>query len=226
MDPILGQIILWPLNWVPDGWAACEGQELSIQQNAALYSLLGVTYGGNGSTTFKLPDLRSRVSLGAQIPSQVGTVSGATTSSMVATGTGTITLQPSQVPLPAHTHPASFTSTTGTSTSVSVAIPVDAVNGAESNAPSTSTVLGKVMSGTTAARAYTTNNASTTLKPFNASANLPTVTGTVAVGSTSASPQQSVPLAVAVPVAMSTAQPSLTLRYIIATVGTYPMRPS
>ena len=77
MDPILGQIILWPLNWVPDGWMACEGQELSIQANTPLYSLLGTTYGGNGSTTFKLPDLRSRVPLGAQIPTQVGSVSGA-----------------------------------------------------------------------------------------------------------------------------------------------------
>ena len=72
MDPILGQIILWPLNWVPDGWMACEGQELSIQANTPLYSLLGTTYGGNGSTTFKLPDLRSRVPLGAQIPTQDG----------------------------------------------------------------------------------------------------------------------------------------------------------
>lgn len=225
MDPILGQIILWPLNWVPDGWAACEGQELSIQQNAALYSLLGTTYGGNGSTTFKLPDLRSRVPLGAQMPTQVGTVSGAPTSSVVATGTGAVTLQPSQVPLPSHTHSATFTSTTASSTSVSVAIPVDAVNNAETNVPSTTTTLGKGMAGTGTARTYTTNNASTTLKPFNATANLPTVAGTVTVGNTGAAAQQAVPLAVAVPVSVSTAQPSLTLRYIIATVGTYPMRP-
>lgn len=225
MDPILGQIILWPLNWVPDGWMACEGQELSIQANTPLYSLLGTTYGGNGSTTFKLPDLRSRVPLGAQIPTQVGLVSGAPTSSVVATGTGAVTLQPTQVPLPSHTHTATFTSSTASTTTVSVAIPVDAVNGAESNPPSNATVLGKVMSGTTSARAYTTNNPSTTLKPFDATANLPTVTGTVTVNSTSAAAQQPVPLAVAVPVTVSTIQPSLTLRYIIATVGIYPMRP-
>lgn len=225
MDPILGQIILWPLNWVPDGWMACEGQELSIQANTVLYSLLGVTYGGNGTSTFKLPDLRSRVPLGAQMPTQVGTVSGAPTSSMVATGTGTITLQPSQVPLPSHTHSATFTSTTGSSTTVSVAIPVDAANNAETNVPSTTTTLGKGMAGTGTARTYTTNNASTTLKPFNATANLPTVTGTVTIGNTGAAAQQAVPLAVAVPVSVSTAQPSLTLRYIIATLGTYPMRP-
>ena len=90
MDPILGQIILWPLNWVPDGWLACEGQELQVAQYQALYSLLGQTYGGNGTTSFKLPDLRSRVPLGAVLPNQVGTVAGSATSSMTATGTGTL----------------------------------------------------------------------------------------------------------------------------------------
>jgi len=223
MDPILGQIILWPLNWVPDGWLACEGQELQVQQYQALYSLLGQTYGGNGTTTFKLPDLRSRVPLGAVSPNQVGTVSGAATSSMTATGTGSVMLQPSQ--LPGHTHPATFASTTATTASVSVAIPVDSVNNAESPTPSPSTVLGKVMSGTTSARAYTTNNNSTTLKPFTAAAALPSVTGNVTV-SVQPGAQSAVPVAVAVPVAMSTVQPSLTLRYIIATLGTYPMRPN
>lgn len=224
MDPILGQIILWPLNWVPDGWMACEGQELQIQQNAALYSLLGTTYGGNGSTTFKLPDLRSRVPLGAQIPTQVGTVSGAATSSVVATGTGAVTLQPTQVPLPSHTHSATFTSTTATSTTVSVAIPVDAAS-SDNNVPSNTAVLGKGSVGANPAKVYSTAASTTTLKPFNATANLPAVTGTVTVGNTGAAAQQSVPLAVAVPVTVSTIQPSLTLRYIIATVGTYPMRP-
>ena len=155
MDPILGQIILWPLNWVPDGWAACEGQELSIQQNAALYSLLGTTYGGNGSTTFKLPDLRSRVPLGAQMPTQVGTVSGAPTSSVVATGTGAVTLQPSQVPLPSHTHSATFNSTTATSATVSVAIPVDAAS-SDNNVPSNTAVLGKGTVGANPAKVYST----------------------------------------------------------------------
>lgn len=224
MDPILGQIILWPLNWVPDGWMACEGQELSIQANTPLYSLLGTTYGGNGSTTFKLPDLRSRVPLGAQIPTQVGSVSGAATSSVVATGTGAVTLQPTQVPLPSHTHSATFTSTTATSTTVSVAIPVDAAS-SDNNVPSNTAVLGKGTVGSNPAKVYSSAAATTTLKPFDATANLPAVTGTVTVGNTGAAAQQAVPLAVAVPVTVSTIQPSLTLRYIIATVGTYPMRP-
>lgn len=224
MDPILGQIILWPLNWVPDGWMACEGQELLIQEYAALYSLLNTTYGGNGSTTFKLPDLRSRVPLGAQIPTQVGTVSGAPTSSVVATGTGAVTLQPTQVPLPSHSHSATFTCSTASTTSVSVAIPVDSAS-SDNNAPSNTAVLGKGMVGSNPAKVYSSAAATTTLKPFDATVNLPTVTGTVTIGNTSAAALQPVPLAVAVPVTVSTAQPSLTLRYIIATVGTYPMRP-
>ena len=224
MDPILGQIILWPLSWVPDGWLACEGQELQIQQYNALYSLLGQTYGGNGTTSFKLPDLRSRVPLGAVSPNQVGTVAGSATSSMTATGTGSVMLQPTQVPLPSHTHAAGFTSTTASSATVSVAIPVDAAS-SDSNVPSNTAVLGKGMVSSNPAKVYSTAAATTTLKPFTATATLPTVSGTVAVGTASAAAQQAVPVAVAVPVAMSTAQPSLTLRYIIATLGTYPMRP-
>jgi microcystin-dependent protein len=60
-EPFLGELKLVPYNFAPRGWAACNGQVLSISQNTALFSLLGTTYGGNGETTFCLPDLRSRV---------------------------------------------------------------------------------------------------------------------------------------------------------------------
>src|SRR5215475_4971153 len=62
-EPFLGQIMLVPYNFAPRGWAFCNGQLLSISQNTALFSLLGTTYGGNGQTTFALPDLRGRVPL-------------------------------------------------------------------------------------------------------------------------------------------------------------------
>jgi microcystin-dependent protein len=61
MDPIIGQIQIFGFNFAPRGWATCEGQLLQIAQNQALFSLLGTTYGGNGTTTFGLPDLRGRV---------------------------------------------------------------------------------------------------------------------------------------------------------------------
>ena len=61
MDPIVGSIILFAGNFPPKGWAFCQGQIMSIAQNTALFSLLGTTYGGNGTTTFALPDLRGRI---------------------------------------------------------------------------------------------------------------------------------------------------------------------
>ncbi|MFF5994928.1 tail fiber protein [Lysinibacillus sp. KU-BSD001] len=61
MEPILGEIRLFSFGFTPSGWAVCNGQLLMINQNQALFSILGTTYGGNGVTTFALPDLRGRV---------------------------------------------------------------------------------------------------------------------------------------------------------------------
>src|SRR5512137_2743840 len=60
-DPFLAQIIMFGGNFPPLGWAFCDGQVLPIAQNTALFSLLGTTYGGDGRTTFALPDLRGRM---------------------------------------------------------------------------------------------------------------------------------------------------------------------
>jgi len=62
-DPALAEIIMFAGNFAPRGWAFCDGQLLSIAQNTALFSLLGTTYGGDGRTTFGLPDLRGRVAI-------------------------------------------------------------------------------------------------------------------------------------------------------------------
>jgi microcystin-dependent protein len=59
-EPFLGEIRNFGFNFAPRGWAQCQGQTMSIQQNSALFSLLGTMYGGNGQTTFGLPDLRGR----------------------------------------------------------------------------------------------------------------------------------------------------------------------
>ena len=64
MEAYLATILLWAANFNPRGWAFCTGQLLPISQNAALFSLLGTTYGGNGTTTFALPDFRGRVPVG------------------------------------------------------------------------------------------------------------------------------------------------------------------
>ncbi|WP_022901285.1 phage tail protein [Humibacter albus] len=63
-DPYLGEIRLVSFSLLPKGWALCNGQILAINQNEALYSLLGTSYGGDGRTTFALPDLRARIPRG------------------------------------------------------------------------------------------------------------------------------------------------------------------
>jgi microcystin-dependent protein len=59
MEPFIGQIQLFPYNFVPSGWALCDGQLMSISQNTALFALIGTTFGGDGKTNFALPKLKA-----------------------------------------------------------------------------------------------------------------------------------------------------------------------
>lgn len=106
----IGEIRLFAFNFPPRGWATCSGQILSIAQNTALFSLLGTTYGGNGQTTFALPDLRGRV------PIHFGQGPGLSLRTQGELGgTPTVTLLSNN--LPPHNHPAFATTaaaTTGT----------------------------------------------------------------------------------------------------------------
>jgi microcystin-dependent protein len=97
MDPFLGEIRIFGGNFAPNGWALCEGQLLGISQFSALFSILGTTYGGNGTTNFALPDLRGRVPIGQGIgPGLAPYALGQ------AGGTEYVTLLASQ--MPPHTH--------------------------------------------------------------------------------------------------------------------------
>lgn len=96
-EPFVGEIRMFGFNFPPQGWAFCNGQLLPINQNQALFSLLGTTYGGNGTTTFALPNLQSRVAVHqGQGPGLSAYSAGQ------AGGTESVTLQPAQ--MPAHTH--------------------------------------------------------------------------------------------------------------------------
>ena len=64
-DPFLGEIRIFAFNFAPKGWALCNGQLVAISQNTALFSILGTTYGGNGTSNFALPNFQSRVPIGA-----------------------------------------------------------------------------------------------------------------------------------------------------------------
>lgn len=96
-EPFIGEISLFAGNFAIRGYAFCQGQLLSIAQNTALFSILGTTYGGNGQTTFGLPDLRGRVPMGQ---GQGPGLSPRTLGEM--SGTETVTLLSSE--MPAHTH--------------------------------------------------------------------------------------------------------------------------
>src|SRR5258705_5592402 len=80
--PVLGQIVEFAGNFAPNGWMFANGQLLSISQNTALFSLLGTQYGGNGITTFALPDLRGRTLLGAGGDFFVGELLGTDTNTL------------------------------------------------------------------------------------------------------------------------------------------------
>lgn len=104
MEGTIGEIRMFAGNFAPRTWAFCHGQLLPINANAALFSILGTTYGGDGRTTFALPELRGRVALG------VGNGPGLSDSRLgERKGTETVTLNVAQ--LPAHTHTASGTVT-------------------------------------------------------------------------------------------------------------------
>jgi microcystin-dependent protein len=78
MDQYMSEIRLMAFSFPPQGWAQCNGQTLPINQNQALFSLLGTTYGGNGITTFALPDLRGRVPIHAGAGHSLGEGAGET----------------------------------------------------------------------------------------------------------------------------------------------------
>jgi microcystin-dependent protein len=140
MDPFIGQIDLVGFNFAPRGWALCNGQLLPIAQNTALFSLLGTTYGGNGTTNFALPDLRGRVPVGQGTGSSLSNVALGEQD-----GRESVTLISNQIP--PHTHALSVSSDPGT-TSV----------------PANNTVLAQtLLDDGTPLRAYSSSAPNTTL---------------------------------------------------------------
>jgi microcystin-dependent protein len=105
-SPFVGEVRAWGCNFAPKGWAFCAAQILSIQQNTALFSLIGTYYGGNGTSNFQLPDLRGRV------PMKFGTdPSGNVYSIGEISGVEQVTITSQQMPV--HTHVFGGTSSTG-----------------------------------------------------------------------------------------------------------------
>lgn len=107
-SPFVGELRMFGGNFAPQGWAFCDGQTLAISENDTLFALLGTTYGGDGVTTFNLPDLRGRV------PVHQGTLSGGNSYVLAQQGGAeSVTLTVNQ--MPGHFHPAQCSSAGATS---------------------------------------------------------------------------------------------------------------
>jgi microcystin-dependent protein len=220
MDEFVGIIKLFAGSFAPQGWAFCHGQLLSVRQNQVLFTIIGTTYGGDGANNFALPDLRSRVPVGA------GKGEGLANNYPLGSKSGTESNLISQDNIPALQGNINLSNLNGSatgvlSTSVNAEIkvpcseanglssPVDKVFGIDSNSFSTPYASnaedGKFM------KPFTANI------PINLNANLPvTLNGgsaTVTVNKDSTNPK-----------VLNNIQPSLGLNYIICIQGSYPQR--
>jgi microcystin-dependent protein len=130
VDPFIGEIRIVGFNFPPVGWAFCDGQILPINQNTALFSLLGTTYGGNGTTTFALPNMQG------SSPMNQGQGPGLSDRDLgEIAGEGTVTLLATQ--MPAHSHGMHGLSVAGTSGSP---VPVSPATSMALARPGTATV--------------------------------------------------------------------------------------
>jgi microcystin-dependent protein len=119
-NPFIGSIAMFAGNFAPTGWALCNGQLLAISQNTALFSILGTTFGGDGTSNFALPDLQGRV------PVHAGQGTGLSLYDLGESG-GAETVALTEAQLPAHTHTANAG---GTQTTNSPSNAIPAQNGA------------------------------------------------------------------------------------------------
>jgi microcystin-dependent protein len=122
--PYIGEIAIFAGNFAPAGWALCDGSELPISENDALFQLIGTTYGGDGQETFCLPDLRGRAPL--HHGNSQGPGLGSHNLGELA-GVEEVTLTTQQIPL--HRHTPLVSSLPGTTASPSGAVPADGGNG-------------------------------------------------------------------------------------------------
>lgn len=115
-DPYIGEIRMFAGNYAPQGWALCDGTLMSVSENDALFALIGTTYGGDGQTTFALPDMRGR------LPLHQGTGPGLTTRVMGQMfGSEEVTLLQTQ--MPSHAHPLVVSTLDAVTSEVSNALP-------------------------------------------------------------------------------------------------------
>lgn len=214
MDCYMGMIFPWAMSWAPVNFMLCQGQRLAINQYSALFSLLGTTYGGNGTTNFMLPNLQGVFPLGAGVNPSSGTyVEGETG------GVARVTLNLTQ--MPQHTHTATFTPTGGGGGGPIVATLQASSANATTKTPGANTYLSGSAVDPTNSRADTYNTlvsapASSTLGPvsgLSVTGGGGGITGGTVAVQTAGSSQP-----------VTTMPPYLVLNYIICVYGIFPTR--
>jgi len=202
MEGYLGQILLWPMSWAPQDWMLCQGQMLQISQNQALYSLIGITYGGDGVHTFALPDLQGRMPIGAGQGSGLPSVQLGQKGGVAAT---TLTVNN----MPSHNHAAAMTLSGLNATTTLNA----STQGGGSGTPTAGASLCAANGGPGAANIYVAPAPTTGLVSLGNINTTVSGSGSVTVGNAGGSqPFDNHP-------------PFLGLNFIICMNGMYPQRP-
>ena len=229
METMIGTIMTVGFNFAPKGWALCNGQILQIQANQALYALLGNIYGGDGKTTFALPDLRGRTIVGSQGVPKTGVTevtrgqqTGVQSVSVTATAPAAVTIGVANLPKQI-TGSAQITGLKATST-------LYATNSATgTTVPNLGAMLSSSGPGAASAGIYYTNPSPSTALPtvaLNPASVLTAIDGTATFTSSQigqATPQP-LPVTATTTTTASVMQPSLGLTYIICTSGYFPSR--
>ncbi|MFZ6770515.1 phage tail protein [Undibacterium sp. Di26W] len=224
MDAFMGTVLAVGFNFPPRGWLFCNGQVVSIAQNSAMFALLGTMYGGDGVSTFGIPDLRGRVAVGSQGPGpgianvEQGEKAGTNSVTAIATGTGSVTLTVAN--LPAHTHTAvldvtglSGNTTINVGTGTNGGLAAVANNGGLTNSaggPSGAAIF--LPAGTPPTSPVTLGGVTTAIAGTGTVTNANTGTGTATSFPVTTTSNNTV------------MQPYLGLNYIIAMEGIFPSR--
>ncbi|AVT21739.1 phage tail protein [Paracidovorax avenae] len=201
-ESYIGTVLLWTAAFVPRGWALCDGSVLNIAQNPALFAILGSRFGGDGRTTFQLPDLRNRVPMGLQTADQPPGPTGAASHSVALSGAAVGMVSASQLP--------------PVGGNASLGIPANSAPTLAnvSETPGPGSVQSKGKGGNFDVKEWTSDAPNANLKPFDAPVSV------APVGA-----QQPLALPVAASGTMGTLQPSLTVAFIICVQGLFPPRP-
>lgn len=197
-EPFLGEICIFGFNYAPIGWSSCQGQSLPVAQYQALYSLLGVYYGGSPNTNFNLPNLQGRLPLGFNNTFPIGAAGGAVA---VAIGVNN---------LPPHNHPATMTMS---SLSATTTLNATTKTGGAAT-PVANSTLCAATSGTGTANIYLAppSPAPADLVPLGNISTAVSGSGTVTVGNTGLGQS------------LNVLNPFLAINFSIAMEGIYPTR--